>query len=409
VNAYSAEQYANVGELIDGGKVEAAAPTVGVRTDGFGLFYRGQVNSLFGNPETGKTLIAMCAMADELNRDGSALLLDLDHNGAGPTVARLISMGVDEQVLRDPDRFRYAAPDDAESMAVIVADTRQWQPTMAVLDSIGELMPMYGASSNSPDDWTRVHGLTLKPLADCGAAVITIDHLAKNVESQTFGATGTTGKKRTAGGANLRVVALEAFTPGKGGRAQLTINKDRHGGLRAVSPIGEKEPLAATFILRDDGGELSWVFKAPEHGERSATPDVSQADMKDLAELSPPPVSQRDVKDRLGWGSTRALRTLQEWRRRGSPTVLPAPQTPVSGAREHSDSDAPGAHREHSEQDVEDSPRFISGTELEVVLPAPHTGVRGAGSTLCKSCGEPLHPLSVDAGICPSCPDVVTS
>ncbi len=79
----------------------------------------------------------------------------------------------------------------------------------------------------------------------------------------------------------------DPFTPGKGGRAQLTINKGRHGGLRAESPSEEREPLAATFRLWQSNGDLRWEFKAPDNGERSATPGVSRADLNDLSELMP--------------------------------------------------------------------------------------------------------------------------
>ena len=369
--------YANVGQLLDAGDVSPAVPTVGLRQDGVGLFYAGQLNTLFGNPESGKTLVAQCALVDELNRGNSGLIIDLDHNGAPGTISRLISMGADPEVLRDLQRFRYTAPDDADQMAAIIADTTRWRPAIAIVDSIGELMPLYGASSNSPDDFTRVHSVALKPLIDSGAAVVAIDHLAKNAESQTYGSTGTAAKKRVIGGTSLRVQILEPFKPGNGGKAQLTINKDRHGGLRAASPSEEREPLAATFRLWSAiDGDLRWSFIPPADGQRSATPDVSLADLTDLSELIPPATSQRDVKDRLGWGSQRALSALREWRRVGSPTnVLPAPRSPMSGAEEH----APGALPGASEQLPSNVSAIARGADNEeTLLPAPTQRAIGA-------------------------------
>ncbi len=409
---YTAENYANVAELIDGGHIEPARPTVGMRSDGVGLFYRGQFNSLFGNPETGKTLVAQCALVDELNRGGSALILDLDHNGASATIARLIAMGADEATLRQPALFRYAAPDDAEQLQTVVRETVTWAPVMVLLDSIGELLPLFGASSNSPDDFTRVHTVVIKPLADCGAAVVGIDHLAKNTESQTYGSTGTAAKKRVVGGTSLRVTVLEPFKPGYGGKAQLTINKDRHGGLRAASPSEDREPLAATFQLFNSEGDIRWTITAPAAGERPAIADVAPGDLRELSELDPPPLSQRDVKQRTGWGSTRALRALQEWRRQGSPTVLPRSSTPVWGAEEQSPSDAPrSAPRSSGSTQVEVS-GIDSGAVVAEVLPAPHTPLGERGSTaeasICFDCYEPLHSDLVTAGILshPGCEEV---
>ena len=361
--------YVNVSDLLDHGDIKPPAPTIGRREDGVGLFYRGQANLLFGDPESGKTLIAQCAAADELATGGSALIIDLDHNGAGATISRLISMGVDEAVLRDLSRFRYCEPEDAEQLAIVVTDSVEWAPSIILLDSLGELLPMFGASSNSPDDFTRVHTAVIKPLARSGAALVVIDHLPKNRDSASFGSTGTTAKKRAIGGTSLRVTVQDPFRPGSGGRAQVTLNKDRHGGLRAACPAEDREPVAATFKLWNDNGDMRWKFIVPMQGERSIAPGVTDEDVTALCELTPPPASQRDVKERLGWGSTRALEGLREWRRRGAATtVLPAPAPYVSGAEEHSDKrsiNAPGAHPE----------------QLHSTAPrSPHIGVRSTGA-----------------------------
>ncbi|WP_200935274.1 hypothetical protein [Leifsonia sp. Leaf336] len=333
-------EYANVGAILNGSHLAAPAPTVGLRDDGVGLFYRGQENQIIGDPETAKTLMVQCVQADMLSVGGSALIVDIDHNGVEPTLARLISMGVDPDVLSDPQRFRYAAPNDAEEMLAVVADLKDWVPDIALVDSIGELMVMFHASSNSPDDYTAMHSAALKPFAVHGSALVTIDHLAKNSESQSYGATGTAAKKRAVGGVMLRSTVLDRFTPGNGGRAQLTIVKDRHGGLRAASPKDDREPLAAIFkVWSDDSDDTRWQFKTPDGSDKPVGITVREGDVDALAQLVPSPISQRDVKERLSWGSTRALHALRAWRDAGSPTValvaLPAPQTPMSGAREH--------------------------------------------------------------------------
>lgn len=363
--SYTESAYVNVTEVLERGDIRPPAPSVGLRSDGIGLFYRGQVNLVFGDPESGKTLLAQCAAADELSIGKPALIIDLDHNGAGATISRLISMGVDEAVLRDPDMFRYCQPEDSEHLAVVVNECIAWGPSIVLLDSLGELLPMFGASSNSPDDFTRVHAAVIKPLAKSGAAIVVIDHLPKNRDSQAFGSTGTTAKKRAIGGTSLRVTIQEPFRPGIGGRAQVTLNKDRHGGLRAACPTEDREPIAATFKLWNANGDVRWSFIPPAHDERPVLNGVTDADLKTLSELLPAPTSQRDIKARLGWGSTRALETLREWRRRGAPTtVLPAPEPYVSGAQEQSDI-APGALREQLDSSA---PR------------SPHIGVRSTGA-----------------------------
>ena len=161
------------------------------------------------------------------------------------------------------------------------------------------------------------------PLAKAGACVIVIDHLSKGSDSRTFGAGGTAAKKRAVGGVSLRVRVKDAFTPGKGGSAYLSINKDRHGGLREHCPSGDREPLAGVFELKVfEDGVLEPVIHAAKDGQSAPTDfGISGADPQKIAEdvatldaLDPPPTSQRDVCGRLSWGGNRAADALRAWR-----------------------------------------------------------------------------------------------
>jgi hypothetical protein len=299
--------YVNVRALLDGGLPKPPAPALLRRDDGNALLYAEQVNVLFGDPESGKTWITIAAVAETLQHGGRALFLDLDHNGVA-VVTRLLDLGVRPDVLRDPEVFRLAEPEDEEHLHRIVADARRWRPRTAVVDSLGELLPMLGLSSNSPDEFTAAHAQVLKPLAVAGACVIAVDHLPKNTENKANGPTGTAAKRRAIGGVALRVTVKEAFTPGNGGSCFLKVNKDRHGGLREHCPRVGGEPPAGTFILSDAAGALTWQITAPgEHVE----PD---ADAVALQRLKPPPQSVRDIKARMGWGTDRAMTALAAFR-----------------------------------------------------------------------------------------------
>lgn len=317
VPTFTPSLYANVAEILANGPIKPPAPTVGLRSDGVGLFYVTAVNMLFGDPESGKTFIAQCTAADELFRGKSVLIIDLDHNGAHATISRFQTMGIKPEVLANPMRFRYAEPEDALEIDGIIADARAWQPDLVVIDSIGELLPVFAANSNSADDFTRVHSRAIKPFAKIGATVIVIDHLAKGSDSRSFGSTGTAAKKRAITGTMLRVVVVDQFAPGHGGKAEVTISKDRHGGLRAVSPTG-KDPLAAKFIMTDREGALHWRFETPQPGEVAtsiASPSASlDADVQALDELDPAPRSKSDVAQRMRWGNGRAMAALRAWR-----------------------------------------------------------------------------------------------
>lgn len=319
-------QYGDIAAYLAGGAPEAPRPTVLQRTDGIGLFYAGQNNYLFGEPESGKTFIALAAAVEALNTGGKATVLDMDHNGIASVVTRLLDLGADEDALSDLERFRYKEPEDKEDLISTVKDLRSWRPDVAVLDSIGELLPLLGLNSNSPDDFTIAHTHVIKPLYLSGAAVISIDHLAKNPESKAQGPTGTGAKKRATGGSMLRVTVKESFTPGAGGSCYLNISKDRHGGLKASSPTGEKEPLAGTFRLYPDG-----EFKVYPASGGEATPTATPTeDLDALARLDPPPTSARDVKSRMRWGSNRAAAAWKAWSEVEKP-LFPVPHTEGRG------------------------------------------------------------------------------
>lgn len=302
--------YGDVAGLLAGGIPEPPAPEVLRRNDGTGLFYMGQVNALFGPPECGKTHVTIAAAAEILNHGGRAVFLDLDHNGMHSTVTRLLASGVSAEILQNLERFRYLEPEDKQNLMDAVADLKAWNPDLAIIDSVGELLPMMNLSSNSPDDFTIAHTHVLKPLAMSGACVVIIDHVAKNTESQAQGPTGTAAKSRAIGGTMLRVTVKDQFAPGRGGACYLNIKKDRHGGLRAASPSGEKEPLAGTFKLHAEDG---FSVYAPTEGER--TPEAAPAaDLADIQRLDPPAESVRDLASRMGWGKDRAQTALRVYR-----------------------------------------------------------------------------------------------
>jgi hypothetical protein len=307
--------YGDVAGLLTGTLPDPPEPDVLACSDGVGLLYSGQVNHVFGDPESGKTWLCLAAVAETLDDGHRAAVIDLDRNGMSATVSRLLDLGAPEAALGDLARFRYVEPEDAAHLRAVVADLAAWRARCIVLDSLGELLPMFGASSNSPDDYTRVHSVVMQPLARSGAALAVVDHLAKGTDSRAMGATGTAAKKRAIGGVSLRVSIAEPYAPGRGGKSFLTIAKDRHGGLRANRPAGDKEPLAGTFQLHAGDGQRRWEVHAPASTERNPGEAVPASDLDALDRLDPPPVSVRDAAKRCQWRTQRASAALAEWRK----------------------------------------------------------------------------------------------
>jgi len=307
--------YGDVMTLLDGGLPEPPAPQVLYRMDGVALLYRNKVNVLYGDSESGKTWIALAAIASDLCTGGRAAFVDLDHNGMAEIVTRLLALGAPAVVLRDQDRFRYCEPGDALELEFFVKDIAAWGAGVTVVDSVGEVLPMLGLSSNSPDDYTFGNRKTLTPLAESGACVIAIDHLPKDPDARQKGQTGTLAKKRAINGVSLRVTAREQFTPGVGGASDLTIDKDRPGGLRGHCPPGRNAPAGRFVMNAAAGNGLAWyVTTPPAAGPERPVPDEDIAAVLGLPEDQR---TKRKVQAQLKWGSDRAYRALKRCRELG--------------------------------------------------------------------------------------------
>jgi hypothetical protein len=330
-----APQYENVARFFARGMPDPPRPDLGHRADGFGMFYRGKVNVVLGPPESGKTLALQCVALDVLADHGRVLHVDLDHNGLELTLQRYAALAghadTTIQALSDQDRFRYAQPDDPAALDAIIADMTTWQPDLVIVDSIGELIPLYGRDSNSADDYSAVHRHVLTALANTGAAVVGVDHEAKNRESARYGSTGTMAKKRAVDGLMLRSNIRQPFTPDSGGVAALTIVKDRPGGARAASPRGDDEPCYAMFELSD-----TWQFRPVEGNTAQHIADSKlDADIDALRAVGlGPDAPVRQVRGRMHWGTdrvNRALRAFREQAQKNDPGNVPIPLGTIYG------------------------------------------------------------------------------
>jgi len=213
-------------------------PSIGERNDGAHILYAGKINGIYGDPETAKTWFALHLAQQVLNTGGTVALIDIDHNGENDTVDRLRKLGVSDQLIGDPAHFRYYIPETPAELLATRDDIIEQHPTLCILDSIGELIPMLGLDSNSNDDISRGYRAMLTPLAQEHTAVLTIDHLAKAGKSDHGYAIGGIAKKRIINGAYYHAEAITIPAPGTIGKVRLTVTKDRPGGVRANAPAG---------------------------------------------------------------------------------------------------------------------------------------------------------------------------
>ena len=317
--------FADLAAILDGG-IRTPAPDGGpARTDGTFILYTGKVNALIGDPESAKTLFALCVVADALLAGAQAVFIDTDHNGPDFVLGFLLAVGVPRDVMLA--QFRYAEPEDRRDLLQIVdALAADFDALVVVLDSVGENLSLWGVSPNDDQGFIDMNRATAARLAKAGHLVITIDHLAKNIVSRDFGATGSTAKKRAVDGAMYQVVIVNEFSPTSGGQSALLLKKDRTGGVRALG-YKRDQTVAHFEVNAPDAqtGVQTWALhpgptNVPSPAAVKAAAKAAQlpADVTALDGLTPPPKSKEDVMARMKWGTVRALAALNAWRAQSS-------------------------------------------------------------------------------------------
>lgn len=323
--------YVDVAEVF-AGKADPPEPNILPFIDQSYLFYGGEFNLVYGDTESGKTWLCLAAVAATIEGGaGRGVVIDLDHNGAPSILNRLEMLGATRETLSDRQVFRLAEPETETELRDLVADLTVFKPDVVVLDSLGEVMPLFRANSNSADDFTVVHSHVIKPLKQAGGAVLVVDHLPKSAESRQHGPTGTAAKTRAVGGIAVRVSAEKAFRPGEGGAAKLELFKDRHGGVRKQVASADPRPVIGTFTLVEEAGQLAYGFRsaltvtigrqAEADGERVKS-DASK--LRELHSAGRNVDTVRDVKAVLKCGQPRAEAALAAFRQEQGNAVKPA-------------------------------------------------------------------------------------
>ena len=217
---------------------EEPKPEFMPREDGEMLIYRGKVNGLLGESESGKTWVALFAVQQALAKRQRVIYLDFEDSASG-ILSRLRSLGAIDDHF---ENLLYASPDETLTLAAS-ADLYQaladFKPDLVVLDGVNAAMTLLGLDLNSNTDATKFSQAVLKPLKSQGAGVLTIDHVPKNKDNRGNYAIGAQAKRADIDGCAISVAVVAPFGRGQNGELKMTVTKDRPGHVRAIS-LGAK-------------------------------------------------------------------------------------------------------------------------------------------------------------------------
>lgn len=269
------------------------------RLDGRSLLYRGKVNGLIGESESGKTWVALLAVLQTLRARQRVLYLDFEDTAPG-IVTRLRDMGASDG---DLGYLAYIGPDE-DLGANAKRDLRQAvddaPPDLIVIDGFNAAMTLLGLELTDNTDATKFAQLLLKPLAATGACVVYVDHVPKNKDQRGKGGIGAQAKRAMTTGCAVSVDVVEPFGRGMTGRLRLTVDKDRPGHVRAAS-VDAKGAGTAVLISQADGNVQVEIESSitPEEVANAAAEVLRNKIMRAVSGF-PNGCSRRDIANDIG-------------------------------------------------------------------------------------------------------------
>lgn len=227
-NASSSWQFEDLTQLASGVELPPT-PTVFQREDSQGLFYRGAVNDLHGEPGCGKSMIAQIAAAQELKQNHDVIYIDYE-DSARNVVKRLLLLGVTgEQIVA---HFHYVRPSAKPSSPTSLGGWRETldyadTATLAIVDGVTSCLAYAGLDSNSGDDIATWYNTMPRLISACGPAVVLIDHVVKSKDNRGRYAGGSMQKLALIDGISYSVDMTKPVGKGVRGTIVIKSGKDR--------------------------------------------------------------------------------------------------------------------------------------------------------------------------------------
>lgn len=227
-NASSSWRFEDLTQLASGIELPPT-PTVFQREDGQGLFYRGAVNDLHGEPGCGKSMIAQIATAQELKADRDVIYIDYE-DSARNVVKRLLLLGVSgEQII---GHLHYVRPSAKPSSPTSLGGWRETldyadTATLAIIDGVTSCLAYAGLDSNSGDDIAAWYNTMPRLISAFGPAVVLIDHVVKSKDNRGRYAGGSMQKLALIDGISYSVDMTKPVGKGVRGTIVIKSGKDR--------------------------------------------------------------------------------------------------------------------------------------------------------------------------------------
>jgi hypothetical protein len=179
------------------------------------------------------------------------MYIHFEEGSPGPTLGRLIGMGVDKEILRKQFHWGHTHQQWTNGEMAREVEKLSDRPALAVLDGINAACGMHDWNVSEDQSVGKYQATFVKPLLALGIAVLSLGHPVKNVQRQgeaySYGAAGWLNNPD---GCALRMETVKEWPIGKGteGGSELLVVKDRYA---EVQRHGNLEP---------DKGNMPWYY-----------------------------------------------------------------------------------------------------------------------------------------------------
>lgn len=218
------------------------------RVDGQAVLYAGKMHTFQAEPGAGKTWLGLYAVAEVLYAGGTAAMLDYEDT-ANTALLRLRTIGVPAHLTET--RFLHISPGGklgAAERADLWTRLDALNPDLVVIDGVANALTAEGLSEDVAPDFVKWVGMLPRPIARSGAAVLMLDHVAKDPEQRGRWARGTGAKLGEIDGAAYQLKVRVPFSKRRAGITDIVVAKDRPGGVGTVGETVARvhfEPHAA--------------------------------------------------------------------------------------------------------------------------------------------------------------------
>lgn len=292
-------------------------PTILQRIDGAALLYAGKVNTIVGEPESGKSLVAMEACRQEIEAGRIVVYIDYEDDEVG-MVERLRAMGLtDDQI---DDGLMYVRPDEPLQTPGAQDAVQGWlgvRPSLVVIDGLTEAFGLEGLDLESNREAAIFMNRYPKLIAQQGPAVLLIDHVVKDPDKRGRYGLGAGHKFAAVTGTQMEATVILPFGRGTSGKLRLKVTKDRKGHVRGVSSKGKQQYASEVDVESTGGGSVLQIrMGMPEQATTESggelRPTWYMARVSECLQRAPGPMSGNQIVDSVGRKRAFVLKALEQ-------------------------------------------------------------------------------------------------